>query len=308
VLKVMVMVMGSSRIVVLFLSLLAIVAVQSKKLETVKDQELHKLLKSESYVVALFSKPNCKLCTELEHELAMTREVLVDSIGAWVVKVDSSPMAKLYTTSGEPAVVFFRKGVPLLYHGKPNEEDLLSTFQKSLEPAVRDLNDDNFEHLTQAATGATTGDWLVMFYRESCSLSSRLTATWEGVASELKGRLNVARVDKGLDGGATARRFEVSDTPTVLLFRQGKYYKYELDSYTIPDFVNFATNFYRNSKGTPVPPPKSPFDDFTEMIAEQLKENPLIVKVGSIVISVFMLLGVVIKFRGKKGGDAKKQK
>ena len=24
------------------------------------------------------------------------------------------------------------------------------------------LNDDNFEHLTQAATGATTGDWLVL--------------------------------------------------------------------------------------------------------------------------------------------------
>ena len=26
------------------------------------------------------------------------------------------------------------------------------------------LNDDNFEHLTQAATGATTGDWLVLMY------------------------------------------------------------------------------------------------------------------------------------------------
>ena len=24
------------------------------------------------------------------------------------------------------------------------------------------LSDDNFEHLTQAATGATTGDWLVL--------------------------------------------------------------------------------------------------------------------------------------------------
>lgn len=26
------------------------------------------------------------------------------------------------------------------------------------------LNDSNFEHLTQASTGATTGDWLVMMY------------------------------------------------------------------------------------------------------------------------------------------------
>ena len=29
---------------------------------------------------------------------------------------------------------------------------------------VRELTDDNFEHDTQAATGATTGDWLVEFY------------------------------------------------------------------------------------------------------------------------------------------------
>ena len=30
------------------------------------------------------------------------------------------------------------------------------------EPRVVLLNDESFEHLTQAATGATTGDWLVM--------------------------------------------------------------------------------------------------------------------------------------------------
>ena len=29
---------------------------------------------------------------------------------------------------------------------------------------VIELNDANFEHLTQASTGATTGDWLVLLY------------------------------------------------------------------------------------------------------------------------------------------------
>lgn len=46
--------------------------------------------------------------------------------------------------------------------GGPNEDELLSTFQKAQESSVRNLDDNNFEHLTQAATGATTGDWLVM--------------------------------------------------------------------------------------------------------------------------------------------------
>jgi hypothetical protein len=122
----------------------------------------------------------------------MTREVLVDSLGAWVVKVVNSPLAKEYDPTGEPAVVFFRDGNPILYQGPPhtyiecnvrsmvsyvgftsnliylmnvgapNEEDLLSKIQQSQEPAVRELTDENFEHLTQASTGATTGDWLVM--------------------------------------------------------------------------------------------------------------------------------------------------
>lgn len=47
--------------------------------------------------------------------------------------------------------------------------------------------------------------------------SQRLGAVLEAVGCELKNRLNVARVDKSNDGGATGRRFEVMDTPAVIL-------------------------------------------------------------------------------------------
>lgn len=29
------------------------------------------------------------------------------------------------------------------------------------DPIVKELNDNSFEHLTQASTGATTGDWFI---------------------------------------------------------------------------------------------------------------------------------------------------
>jgi len=29
------------------------------------------------------------------------------------------------------------------------------------DPVVKELNDNSFEHLTQASTGATTGDWFI---------------------------------------------------------------------------------------------------------------------------------------------------
>ena len=49
--------------------------------------------------------------------------------------------------------------------GPANEEEIIETIYRSKEQCVRDLTDLNFEHLTQASTGATTGDWFVMFYR-----------------------------------------------------------------------------------------------------------------------------------------------
>jgi hypothetical protein len=42
----------------------------------------------------------------------------VDSLDASVIKVVSSPLTKLYSPTLEPALVFFRHGVPMLYHGK----------------------------------------------------------------------------------------------------------------------------------------------------------------------------------------------
>jgi hypothetical protein len=43
-----------------------------------------------------------------------------------------------------------------------NDEVMLDTFIQNKDPAVNHLNDDSFEHLTPAASGATTGDWFVM--------------------------------------------------------------------------------------------------------------------------------------------------
>ncbi|ODN00055.1 Thioredoxin domain-containing protein [Orchesella cincta] len=291
---------------------------EARKLEKVSDDEFLKLIQTEKYVVTLFSKPGCTSCDEYEHELAMNREVLVDSLGAWVVKLVSSPLSKLYSPTLEPAVVFFRHGVPMLYHGSANEEEMLSKVQKCQDPTVKALNDETFEHLTQAATGATTGDWLVMFTRSTCVKSQRLQAVFEAAACELKFRVNAARVDKSTDGGATGRRFGVTDTPYFILFRHGKLYRYELDEINIQSLVDFATDFYRNSKAESVPIPKSPFDDFTEMIVEKMRENPQAVKLGSIVLSILIILGIFISFVGgkkkpatsskKKDKDASKKK
>lgn len=98
-------------------------------------------------------------------------------------------MVRLYSPSKEPAIVFFRHGVPLLYDGKitafikyvinkistysyvyfeycipgpDTVQSIVDKFNENKDPVVKELTDDVFEHLTQASTGSTTGDWLVL--------------------------------------------------------------------------------------------------------------------------------------------------
>ena len=73
------------------------------------------------------------------------------------------------------------------------------------------LRAQNFEHLTQAATGATSGDWLVKFCKSSVSRCSRVESTWTKLSAQLaasrdaKGmpRINVATVDTTDSGWLT---------------------------------------------------------------------------------------------------------
>lgn len=250
------------------------------ELEVVRDDELVNLIRSEKYVVALFSKKYCEECVNFENELTGLREDLVESLNAWVVKLVDSTMTRLYSPTKEPAIVFFRHGVPLLYDGPLTDEAILHIFTNNKEPAVKELNDDNFEHLTQSSTGATTGDWFVQFYTTDCIECQRLQARWEAVGAHLKSRINVARVNRVTAGAKTARRFNVFDVPVFILFRKGKMYRYHEQDYQIKSLVVFAQDWYKNAKPEPIPVPKSPFDDLIALTVTIMKENPYLRQIG----------------------------
>lgn len=295
-----------------FISLLIICYGEQGELEIVNDGDMVGLIRNEKYVIVLFSKKDCVECDKLETALTSVREDLVETLNAWVVKTVNSQMVKLYNPTKEPALVFFRHGVPLLYDGEPNEEVILHFFTENKEPVVKELTDDNFESLTQAASGATTGDWFIMFYSNDCFDCQRLMARWETVGAKLRTRLNVAIVNRKTTGRVTSRRFHVIDTPTFLFFRLGKMYHYNIPKYDIASFVSFATDWYRNARSEKVPLPKTPFDDLTQMIADYLRENAWILKLFSIVICIIITLSLVKKLKtaevkNKKTKDTKEK-
>ncbi|KZC07712.1 PREDICTED: uncharacterized protein LOC107185988 [Dufourea novaeangliae] len=292
--------------IIYLLAVCSVSVVHSASLETVSDGELTNLIGTEKYVVVLFTKKDCETCTNFENEMIHLREDLVDSLFAWVVKVVDSHLRELYSPDEEPVLVFFRYGIPLLYDGPLNDEEILSMFTENKEPTVKELTDDTFEHLTQASSGATTGDWFVMFYSTDCSECARMSARWEAVGAKLKHRVNVARINKYTSGASTARRFNIYETPAFIFFRHGKMYRYQIPKYDINAFVLFAKEWYRNARAEAVPVPQSPFDDFVQMIANALRENPWIMKLGSITIGVFIIISVASQFRRKTDMPQKK--
>lgn len=259
----------------LLLILLSSNLIDSQSLEEVTDDELVKLIGQEQYVLVLFSDES-DASHEMETELASVREDLVETINAWVVKAIKSPLKDQFNPQAEPQVVFFRKGFPVLYTGPADEEILLETLMAYRDRAVKDLTDVSFEHLTQVATGATTGDWLVMFFKDDCKECELLQARIETIACKNRGRINVAAVNKGTHGAVTGRRFEVGAVPALIFFRLGKMYHYTLEKFDVDSLDSFVNGWYKNMPSHSIPLPKTPFDDVVQMCVDYMRDYPLI--------------------------------
>jgi hypothetical protein len=54
------------------------------------------------------------------------------------------------------------------------------------------LTDATFEHDTQAVTGSTTGDWLILFCDDRFKLCKQIQHTWQELSDVLFGKINVA--------------------------------------------------------------------------------------------------------------------
>lgn len=113
------------------------------------------------------------------------------------------------------------------------------------------LESSNFEHQTQASTGATTGDWLIQFYAPSVL---HLQAMWEEIAEVLNedGLVNVAKIDAMMNQDV-ANRFNIQELPSIIFISKGFVYMYS-GEVTTEDIVQFARSPYRRLDGAPVPP------------------------------------------------------
>jgi len=108
------------------------------------------------------------------------------------------------------------------FHSREEDRPLDQSFPPDL---VRVLRDVDFESITQATTGGTTGDWLILFYADWCQHCQHLQPIWLEVAKSLTGQINVAKIDSMAEL-ELSQRFGISSFPSIIYVSSGSYFLY----------------------------------------------------------------------------------
>eukprot|EP00644_Phytophthora_capsici_P006718 jgi/Phyca11/541896/estExt2_Genewise1Plus.C_PHYCAscaffold_80085 len=178
------------------------------------------------------------------------------------------------------------------------------------------LTNADFEHKTQAGSGATTGDWLVEFYAPWCGHCKKLAPIYEKVADDLKGEVNVAKVDVTANA-ELGKRFGIRGFPTVLHFSHGKSYKFA-GQRTLEGLSAFARGGFKNVDGETVSGAPT-FLDAAMQHAEDIKRDfmTLLATKKNVLLVTFsggLLLGLLLgcmcgccTSRGNKAPKSKKE-
>ena len=167
---------------------------------------------------------------------------------------------------------------------------LLSISTNNVNGEVVNLASDNFEHLTQASTGQTTGKWLVKFYAPWCGHCKRLAPTWDELAMKVEEEyaddgIVIAKVDV-TNSRDVGTRFAIKGFPTILFFAGRKMYTYN-GARDVDSFIKYVTGGYLSGEGQTVPPPPGWFDQKLASMRKAAASNPALATFISDIEEIF---------------------
>ena len=157
-------------------------------------------------------------------------------------------------------------------------------------PYITDLTAENFEFITQAATGQTTGKWFVNFYSTGCGHCQQLAPTYADLAQELNQEhsedgILVAQVDVAQNRNLV-KRFNITSLPTLLYFANQGMYEYPPQKRTLESLSSFVLGEYKFMGKKEVPAGPSGFIFFVQMLRQKFHDikvlNDLLADFGHI--------------------------
>jgi len=159
---------------------------------------------------------------------------------------------------------------------------------KSESSDVVILTDTNFD--LELAKG---GNWLLEFYAPWCGHCKKLAPTYDKVATSLKDKVKVGKVDCTVETGL-AKRFGIRGYPTLKFVAGGSVYEYKGDR-SQDDLVKFATSTFQTLESSPLPVPPTEFQLFLDDVALGIRQlETLLSSRLWIVLACVFFLGLTI--------------
>ena len=175
------------------------------------------------------------------------------------------------------------------------------------------LNDQTFEHQTQASTGMTTGSWLVLFSVPDCPPCEALKPMLEDLGKDeevFERGIVLGSVDCSESQGVCLR-FSTSKLPVLLYLHKKKLYKYPLGTEEFGTSVDGLKSFVLNPsvEGEPIPDPPSALEAVLKPIMLIAENNPMAgyAIMGMAAMMAFTILVLVVTLL-KSGGSSDDKK
>nr|CAH8846330.1 unnamed protein product [Trichobilharzia regenti] len=208
-----------------------------------------------------------------------------------------------------PAILFLNSGRKIPYFGPLHRTHLVNAmhqFTTSVQAAR--LDDSNFEHDTQASTGSTTGNWIVIFDE----ISPETLQIYDGLSLTLGPKhVNIGVLDPS-QSTRTAKRFNINipsaftdSNPLVsaILLKGSFMYRYskKLHRMDYEKIIQFAVTDYALHTKSQIPRPRMLFDEIVDgLVAYTLSlqdefGKPVVLMFGVIALFSFLIfIGLIL--------------
>jgi len=276
-----------------------------------------------------FYAPWCGHCKKLAPTLDQLATTLKGKVN--IGKVDCTVETDLqdaFGVPGYPTLKFITKNEVYEYSGDRSFENLVAFVEgayksgtpkslptlekKAPAPETQEnsdvviLTDANFDELV------SKGSWLLEFYAPWCGHCKKLAPIYEQVATELKGKVNVGKVDCTSER-ALGRRFGIMSYPTIKFATNGEIRDYK-NARTLEALTEFATSGYTSAEATALPPRASAIEEFIGDVRDKLRTQEsylaqrVWIAIGASFVAGFIVGALAFGFRSSKPAPVKSEK
>ncbi|XP_037785397.1 uncharacterized protein LOC119581125 [Penaeus monodon] len=185
------------------------------QIEEVNAKILDKIVEEQEFVAVLFYKNECRRCVKVLQELENVDDD-ADQLGIAFVKINDAELADEYSLGALPALVYYRRRIPVVYDGDLMNED------KVLEWLVENKNtgdDDDFINDVTAGLLNTLIDSMdhlaVIFYDRDESDDTVILQELENIDDELDAQgIHIVKIADEV----AAKDYGIEDTPALVYF------------------------------------------------------------------------------------------